>query len=74
VLFPDRGDVQHFDVVAADGVVRLVHTPANGSGLATQRWTIRQTPTGYAEIYEVAPGGGAFQTSVECSYVPEESA
>ena len=74
VLFPDRGDVQLFDVVAGDGVVRFQHTPTAGSGLAAQRWTVQRTAEGYDEIYEVAPGGGPFQTSVTCSYTPEESA
>ena len=73
VLYPDRGDVQRFEVqeVEAGAVYRLVFTPPAGSELSPQRWTIRRTETGYAEKYEVAPGGGAFQTAVICTYEPE---
>ena len=69
-LYPDRGDVQVFDVqVTEPGAgVRLVFTPPAGSALSPQRWTIRRSERGYDETFEIAPAGGAFQTSVTCSY------
>ena len=72
-LYPDRGDVQRFVVqeVEPARVYRLVFTPPSGSALSPQRWTIRRTEAGYEEVFEVAPGGGAFQPAVTCSYRPE---
>jgi len=72
-LYPDRGDVQRLVVqeVAPGDAYRLVFTPPSGSDLSPQRWTIRRTASGYDETFEVAPGGGAFGTSVTCSYVPD---
>ncbi len=75
-LYPDRGDVQVFDVhVAGPGAgVRLVFTPPRGSGLAAQRWTLVRTERGYDERYERAGASGAFETSVSCSYEPDDPA
>jgi hypothetical protein len=75
VLYPDRGDVQHFDVRVLDPgtAYRLVFTPPTGSALSPQQWTLRRTATGYEESFDIAPGGGAFQTSVRCAYVPEDT-
>lgn len=73
-LYPDRGDVQRFVVqeLAPDDAYRLVFTPPAGSDLSPQRWTIRRTDGGYEETFEIAPGGGAFETSVTCSYVSDD--
>ena len=71
-LYPDRGDVQRFVVqeIEPSQAYRLVFTPPGGSNLSPQRWTIRRTENGYDEIFEIAPGGGAFQPAVTCSYRP----
>ena len=76
MLYPDRGEVQRFEVqVPVPGErVRLVFTPPAGSALSPQRWTIRRTDAGYEELFEIAHGGGEFAPSVTCSYAPEDAA
>jgi hypothetical protein len=76
MLYPDRGSVQHFEVLVMEPgeAVRLVFTPPAGSGHSPQRWTLRRTEAGYDEVFEIADGGGEFQRSVTCSYVRDDAA
>jgi len=75
-LFPDRGCVQRFEVHELEhgAAYRLLFTPPVDSDLSPQRWTIRRSEAGYDETFEIAQGGGEFQPSVTCVYVPEERA
>ena len=75
-LYPQRGSVQRFEVHELEhgSAYRLLFTPPAASGLSPQRWTIRRTDAGYEELFEIAPGGGAFQPSVMCSYEPDTRA
>ncbi len=73
-LYPDRGDVQRFQVLEREAghSYRLVFTPPGGSGLTPQRWTIERTLTGYRELYEVAEPDGTFRPAVTCTYERQE--